>query len=67
MKTMYQKKRELLLDIWADLSARCDLCVVPARSNTRQCEAACPTKDDFKTAILSLDDPRNWPGVFPEA
>jgi hypothetical protein len=55
-------QRDLFLDIWMDLSDFCEnLCI---KQGDKQCEAACSTRDDWKTAIMSLDDPANWPQVF---
>ena len=59
--TMQEKKAKLLDEILAELGDRCYFC----KDYGETCHnPACPVNDDAKTAILSLDDPANWPQVF---
>lgn len=58
--TRTKAQRDLFLDIWADISRYCDNCMF----NAKLCPNGCLTMDDWKTAIMSLDDPKNWPQVF---
>lgn len=60
--TMQERKAALFSEIQIETASRCENCLCGGAD----CffEDSCMTMIDFKTAILSLDDPANWPHVF---
>lgn len=60
--TMQEKRAALFLEIMDEIQEKCYGCPF---SNGYDCgRPACTVNDEAKTAILSLDDPANWPQVF---
>lgn len=61
-RSMAKKKAALFMEIMGEIIDRCYGCPFSDGFNCH--DRACSVNDDAMTAIMSLDDPANWPHVF---
>jgi len=66
--TLQERKAALFGEICARLDRKCNDCMLGDSMGYELCKdwLKCSIPDDWQTAILSLDDPANWPHIFGE-